>query len=135
MKARSVTSAIHDASGRRAVLALGCVLGLAAFALAVRPALGDDALAVERSDTPRTLSGEGSKILLIDGPFGIAWQSQGKIGVSAAPDTGQQQNGGPAILSGPGADGLAKGRMKLNDPKRYRVSITASGPWEVTVTW
>lgn len=101
-----------------------------------------DAMTVTRSQGPQTISGAGDKSLLIDGPFGIEWQSAGRIGVSAAPDTpGKAQSGGPAVLSGPpkaAADGstpMAKGRMKLSGQQRYRVSIMASGPWEVTVSW
>jgi hypothetical protein len=119
------------------LLAAGLLLaGLLFTGLAGAPAVAEDMMNVERTAAPQTIAGEGNKTLLIEGPFGIAWQSQGKIGVSAAPDTpGQAQGGGPAVMSGPGKDGMAKGRMKLGNPQRYKVAITASGPWEVTVTW
>ena len=121
------------------MIARGIAFLVAAFllaGLAVPPALAEDATTVARSEAPQTITGEGTRTLLIDGPFGIEWQSAGRIGVSAAPDQpGQAQSGGPAVLSGAGADGMSKGRMKLSDQQRYRVSITASGPWEVTVSW
>jgi uncharacterized lipoprotein len=117
---------------------LGALVGLSA----APPASAEDAMTIARSQTPQTISGEGDKILLVEGPFGIAWQSAGRIGVRAAPDVpGQTQSGGPAVLSGPpkaaadGSGGMAKGSMKLSGQQRYRVSIQASGPWEVTVSW
>jgi len=110
--------------------------GLLLAGSAVPPALAGDAMTVARSEAPQTIAGEGDRTLLIDGPFGIEWQSAGRIGVSAAPDKpGQAQSGGPAVLSGAGADGMSKGRLKLSGQQRYRVAITASGPWEVTVSW
>lgn len=112
------------------------VAALLLAGLAVTPALAEDAMAVARSEAPQTITGEGDRTLLIEGPFGIEWQSAGRIGVSAAPDKpGQTQGGGPAVLSGAGADGMSKGRMNLSGEQRYRVSITASGPWQATVSW
>ncbi|GAB4353125.1 MAG: hypothetical protein Kow00114_02170 [Kiloniellaceae bacterium] len=117
---------------RTSLLAAGLLLA----GLAVAPALAEDAMNVTRSAEPQTITGEGDKTLLIEGPFGIEWQSAGRIGVTAAPDRpGQAQGGGPAVMSGPGAGGMAKGAMKLSGQQRYRVSIMAGGPWEVTVSW
>src|SRR3546814_5059824 len=56
------------------LLCLGLGLGLA---LAWGSAQGAETTTLLRSDAPQTLSGDGDRVLIVEGPFGLAWQSAG----------------------------------------------------------
>lgn len=115
---------------------------LAALAL---PAAGQETLS--RSETPRIIEGEGDRSLLVEGPFSLTWQTGGGSFAVSVVAAGQQASsgGGATVLSGPAADdgsaaggattGKGSGRIQVGGAERYNVVITASGPWQVTVSW
>ena len=119
-------------------------LGLPWLAV-VTPAPAADAVTLARSDQPQTISGDGDQELIVEGPFGLAWQSAGgRFSIKAAAEGDAQQGGsGATVLLGPvdkvaaaaSTEGKGQGRLKLRGQQRYRVSIAASGPWTLTVTW
>jgi hypothetical protein len=119
-------------------------LGLPCLAV-VAPAPAADAVTLARSDQPQTISGDGDQELIVDGPFGLAWQTAGgRFSIRAAAEGEAQQGGsGATVLLGPvdkataaaSTEGKGQGRLKLDGQQRYRVSIAASGPWTLTVTW
>lgn len=130
------------ATARRLRAGLLC-LGLA---LAAGAAQGAETTTLVHSDAPQTLSGAGDRVLIVEGPFGLAWQSAGgrfSIQATAEGATAPPPGSGATVLLGPSGkpeaaaatEGKAEGRLKLRGEQRYRVSIVASGPWELTVTW
>lgn len=121
------------------------LVGAALLAVLALPAAGQDVLS--RSHTPRTIDGEGDRTLLVEGPFSLAWETGGDSFAVSVVAAGQEApaGSGATVLSGSAADdgpaaggattGRGNGRIGVGGAERYRVAITASGPWQMTVTW
>jgi hypothetical protein len=108
----------------KALLAALLCLGLTSPAPAAEPQ------ALTRSDQPQTVSDEGDRELVVEGPFGLAWQSAGgRFSIEATAEGADR----PAAVSA--TQGKGQGRIKLHGQQRYQVSINADGPWALTVTW
>ena len=102
--------------------------GLLCLGLAVAQAA--DVVTLARADKPQTVSGDGDRELIVEGPFGLAWQSAGgRFSVQATAEGADKPSAATAT------EGKGQGRLKLRGEQRYRISIAASGPWTVTVTW
>src|SRR3546814_15679918 len=59
------------------LLCLGLGLGLA---LAWGSAQGAETTTLLRSDAPQTLSGDGDRVLIVEGPFGLARSEERRVG-------------------------------------------------------
>jgi hypothetical protein len=102
--------------------------GLLCLGLAVAQAA--DVVTLARADKPQTVSGDGDRELIVEGPFGLAWQSAGgRFSVQATAEGADKPSAATAT------EGKGQGRLKLRGEQRYRISIAASGPWTLTVTW
>ena len=89
-----------------------------------------DVVTLARADKPQTVSGDGDRELIVEGPFGLAWHSAGgRFSVQATAEGADKPSAATAT------EGKGQGRLKLRGEQRYRISIAASGPWTLTVTW
>jgi hypothetical protein len=118
--------ALSDFRLRRHLMRLA--FGLAAV-LAL-PAQAAEPGTLSRSDTPQTLEGEGDRVLLVEGPFSLRWRTPGGRFAIKATAEGAEKPTAAGSTTGKGNGGIG-----VRGEKRYRVAITASGPWRVTVTW
>jgi hypothetical protein len=120
------TASLCSAARRALPLLLTLLFCLAAssLALAVEPTT------LARSDQPQTLSGEGEREFLVEGPFSLAWQSAGGHFAVEATAEGAARPSAASATQGKG-----QGRLKLRGAQRYRIAIAADGPWTVTVSW
>lgn len=115
----------------------------AALLLLAAPLQAAEPETLARSETPRILEGEGDRELLVEGPFSLEWRTAaGSFAVNVTSAEAPAGEGGATVLSGTvttaaagATTGQGNGRIKMGGAKRYRVAITASGPWSVTVTW
>ncbi len=109
-------------------LALRLALGLAV--LPALPARAAEPEMLSRSGTPQTLEGRGDRVLLVEGPFRLKWRTDGGSFAIEATVEGSDKPTAAGATTGKGNGGIG-----VRGEKRYRVAITASGPWSVTVTW
>ena len=119
----------------RAKIAFRKALGLLSLlVLLALPAPAADAAAsrtIARSEAPQTISGAGDMELLVEGPFGLKWEAAGgPFAIKAITE------GPPAKpVAGASTLGKAHGAFRARADGRYKVSIMATGPWSVTITW
>ncbi|WP_193369643.1 hypothetical protein [Pelagibius marinus] len=83
-------------------------------------------------------------MLLVEGPFTLEWRTAGgsfAVNVATA-EAPAGEGGGATVLSSTAktaaagaTTGQGQGRIKVGGAKHYRVAITASAPWTVTVIW
>lgn len=106
-------------------LALGAVLLLLAL-----PLQAAEPETLSRSGTPQTLEGDGDRVLLVEGPFRLTWRTPGGSFTIEATAEGAEKPSAAGSTTGKGNGGIG-----VRGEKRYRVAITASGPWTVTVSW
>lgn len=111
-------------------LALAAALLLLATPPLAAPLRAAEPETLARSETPQTLEGEGDRMLLVEGPFRLKWRTPGGSFAIEATAEGADRPSAAGSTSGKGNGGIG-----LRGDKRYRVAITASGPWRVTVTW
>ncbi len=109
-------------------LALRLALGLAV--LPALPARAAEPEMLSRSGTPQTLEGRGDRVLLVEGPFRLKWRTAGGSFAVEATAEGSDKPTAAGSTTGKGNGGIG-----VRGEQRYRVAITASGPWSVTVTW
>ncbi len=109
--------------------ALRLALGLLVFS-PLSPLQAAEPQTLSRSDTPQTLEGEGDRMLVIEGPFRLAWHTPGGRFALEAKAEGADKPSAAGATTGQG-----NGRIGVRGHQRYNVAITASGPWRVTVTW
>lgn len=122
MAKTGIPAAFHALLSR---LAAGLLcLGLAGTASAVDPSV------LTRSQTPHTLSGEGNRELVVEGPFDLDWRSAGERFSIEATAEGADK---PAAASA--TQGKGRGRLRLRGEQRYRLTIAADGAWTLTITW
>ncbi|HMA13200.1 MAG TPA: hypothetical protein VKP12_00345 [Kiloniellaceae bacterium] len=99
-------------------------LGLAGTVAAAEPPV------LARSAAPHTLSGEGGRELIVEGPFDLDWRSAGgRFSVEATAEGADR----PAAASA--TQGKGQGRLRLRGEQRYRLAIEADGAWTLTITW
>jgi hypothetical protein len=98
-------------------------------------ALGGAAAAAEppvlaRSSAPHTLSGEGDREIVVEGPFDLDWRSAGgRFSVQATAEGADKPTAASAT------QGKGQGRLRLRGEQRYRLVIAADGAWTVTIDW
>lgn len=83
-----------------------------------------------RSEAPHTLSGEGNREIVVEGPFDLDWRSAGGRFSIAATAEGAEKPSAASATQGKG-----QGRLRLRDEQHYRLVIQADGSWTVTITW